>query len=56
MVAFFLINAIMLGVSFLLPNYLQVALLCESMLAGFMLLPGAGLNAIMGPIGGTALD
>ena len=26
------------------------------MLAGFMLLPGAGLNAIMGPIGGTALD
>ena len=46
----------MLGVSFLLPNYLQVALLCESMLAGFMLLPGAGLNAIMGPIGGTALD
>lgn len=46
----------MLGISFLLPNYLQVALLCESMLAGFMLLPGAGLNAIMGPIGGTALD
>lgn len=32
--AFFLINAIMLGTSFLLPNYLQVALLCESMIAG----------------------
>ena len=31
LVAFFLINAIMLGTSFLLPNYLQVALLCESM-------------------------
>lgn len=46
----------MLGISFLLPNYLQVALLCESMLARFMLLPGAGLNAIMGPIGGTTLD
>ena len=28
----------MLGTSFLLPNYLQVALLCESMIAGFMLL------------------
>lgn len=56
LVAFFLINAIMLGTSFLLPNYLQVALLCESMLAGFMLLPGAGLNAAMGPFSGAALD
>lgn len=56
LIAFFVINAIMLGTSFLLPNYLQVALLCESMLAGFMLLPGAGLNAIMGPFGGAALD
>lgn len=55
-VAFFLINAIMLGTSFLLPNYLQITLLCESMLAGFMLLPGAGLNAIMGPFSGAALD
>lgn len=56
LVAFFLINAIMLGTSFLLPNYLQVALLCDSMLAGFMLLPGAGLNAVMGPFSGAALD
>lgn len=54
--AFFLINAIMLGTSFLLPNYLQVALLCPSMLAGFLLLPGAGLNALMGPFSGAALD
>lgn len=56
LIAFFLINAIMLGISFLLPNYLQVALLCESMVAGFMLLPGAGLNAIMGPFSGATLD
>lgn len=56
LVSFFLINAIMLGISFLLPNYLQVTLLCESMLAGFMLLPGAGLNALMGPFSGAALD
>lgn len=46
----------MLGISFLLPNYLQVTLLCESMAAGFMLLPGAGLNALMGPFSGAALD
>lgn len=56
LVAFFLINAIMLGMSFLLPNYLQIALLCESMIAGFLLLPGAGLNAIMGPFSGAVLD
>ena len=56
LVAFFLINAIMLGMSFLLPNYLQITLLCESMIAGFMLLPGAGLNALMGPFSGAALD
>ena len=56
LVAFFLINAIMLGISFLLPNYLQITLLCESMMAGFMLLPGAGLNAVMGPFSGAALD
>ena len=56
LVSFFLINAIMLGMSFLLPNYLQITLLCESMFAGFMLLPGAGLNAVMGPFSGAALD
>lgn len=56
LVAFFLINAVMLGMSFLLPNYLQIALLCESMTAGFLLLPGAGLNAIMGPFSGAVLD
>lgn len=56
LISFFLINAIMLGMSFLLPNYLQITLLCESMFAGFMLLPGAGLNAVMGPFSGAALD
>ena len=30
--------------------------MCESMIAGFMLLPGAGLNALMGPFSGAALD
>ncbi len=35
---------------------MQVALLWESMIAGFMLLPGAGLNALMEPFRGAALD
>lgn len=53
---FFLINLVMLGLMFLLPNYLQVALGLVSMLAGLMLLPGSVLNAVFGPISGAALD
>ena len=56
MIAFFLINAVMLGTSFLLPNYMQLVLGCASMVAGFLMLPGAALNAIMGPFSGAALD
>lgn len=53
---FFLINCVMLGASFLLPNYLQISLSVASMTAGLLLLPGAGLNAIMGPLSGGVLD
>ena len=56
MIAFFLINAVMLGASFLLPNYMQIVLGSASMVAGFLMLPGAALNAIMGPFSGAALD
>ncbi|MCD7981660.1 MAG: DHA2 family efflux MFS transporter permease subunit [Clostridiales bacterium] len=56
LICFFLINAIMLGAAFLLPNYSQVVLTCTSMFAGLMLLPGAGLNAITGPFSGAVLD
>lgn len=53
---FFLINLVMLGMMFLLPNYLQVALGLISMTAGLMLLPGSVLNAVFGPVSGAALD
>lgn len=53
---FFLINLVMLGMMFLLPNYLQIALGLVSMTAGLMLLPGSVLNAIFGPISGAILD
>ncbi len=56
MICFFLINAIMLGAAFLLPNYSQIVLACSSMSAGLMLLPGAGLNAMIGPFSGAVLD
>ncbi|MBQ8824063.1 MAG: DHA2 family efflux MFS transporter permease subunit [Ruminococcus sp.] len=53
---FFLINCAMLGASFLLPNYMQIAISLASMTAGFMMLPGAALNAASGPIAGAILD
>ena len=56
LICFFLINAIMLGAAFLLPNYSQIVLGCVSMSAGLMMLPGAGLNAISGPFSGAVLD
>lgn len=56
LVCFFLINAIMLGLAFVLPNYSQIVLVCSSMMSGLMLLPGAGANAIIGPFSGAVLD
>lgn len=56
LIAFFLINAVMLGASFLLPNYTQVVIEAASFTAGLILLPGALLNAGAGPISGMILD
>ena len=36
----------MLGTSFLLPNYLQVALLCEFMLVGYLFLKKINKNKV----------
>ena len=56
LIAFFLINAVMLGASFLLPNYTQVVIGAASFTAGLILLPGALLNAGADPISGMILD
>ena len=50
LIAFFLINAVMLGASFLLPNYTQVVIGAASFTAGLILLPGALLNAGADPV------
>ena len=56
LIAFFLINAVMLGASFLLPNYTQVVIGAASFTTGLILLSGALLNAGAGPISGMILD
>ncbi|WEV42105.1 DHA2 family efflux MFS transporter permease subunit [Bifidobacterium sp. ESL0682] len=54
--AFFLLQAVSLGLSFILPNYLQLADHSSALAAGLTLLPGAALGAVFAPLGGRILD
>ncbi|UQS81880.1 DHA2 family efflux MFS transporter permease subunit [Bombilactobacillus folatiphilus] len=55
-VSFFLIQVSSLGVSFLLPNYIQLVNQQTATIAGLLVLPGAALGAILSPVGGQLLD
>ncbi|ANZ60346.1 MFS transporter [Secundilactobacillus paracollinoides] len=54
--AFFLLQLISLGMSFLLPNYIQLVNGSTSTIAGLVVLPGAALGAALAPISGRILD
>ncbi|KFI45150.1 drug resistance transporter, EmrB/QacA subfamily [Bifidobacterium bohemicum] len=54
--AFFLLQAVSLGLSFILPNYLQLAGGAKPLVAGLLLLPGAAVGACFAPLGGRILD
>lgn len=53
---FLLFQLVALGLSFLLPNYIQLTNYATAMTAGLVVLPGAALGAITGPFGGRLLD
>ncbi|WEV74167.1 MFS transporter [Bifidobacterium sp. ESL0798] len=55
-IAFFLQQVVSLGLSFILPNYLQLADHSSALVAGLTLLPGAALGAVFAPLGGRILD
>ncbi|MCK8607235.1 MFS transporter [Apilactobacillus ozensis] len=55
-VAFFINQLIILGLAFIVPNYIQIINKSSSSLAGLILLPGAIMGAIMSPISGSLLD
>ncbi|WEV75257.1 MFS transporter [Bifidobacterium sp. ESL0800] len=55
-IAFFLQQVVSLGLSFILPNYLQLADHSSALVAGLTLLPGAVLGAAFAPLGGHILD
>ncbi|QZN93244.1 MFS transporter [Limosilactobacillus panis] len=54
--AFLLFQLTALGLSFLVPNYIQLVNHGSAMLAGLIVLPGAALGAVTGPFGGRLLD
>lgn len=54
--AFFLIQLGALGMSFVLPNYVQLVNLKSALVAGLVVLPGAALGAVFAPLGGSILD
>ncbi|WP_143462438.1 MFS transporter [Levilactobacillus enshiensis] len=56
LLAFFLIQITALGLSFVLPNYLQLVDHQSAFIAGLVVLPGAVIGAIFAPVGGHLLD
>ncbi|UQS83687.1 DHA2 family efflux MFS transporter permease subunit [Bombilactobacillus thymidiniphilus] len=54
--AYFLFQINTLGLSFILPNYVQLVNHQTAMIAGLLVLPGGALGAICSPISGRLLD
>lgn len=54
--AFFLIQTTALGLSFILPNYVQLVNNGSALQAGLLVLPGAALGALLAPFSGRILD
>ncbi len=54
--SFFALQLISLGLSFILPNYIQLVNGTPASIAGLIVLPGAILGAIFAPFGGRILD
>ena len=49
-------QAVLLGLSFILPNYLQLGLHASATAAGLFMFPGAVIGAVLAPISGRVLD
>lgn len=56
LIAFFLLQLAVLGISFILPNYIQLVNHQTALLAGLIVLPGAALGALFAPLSGSLFD
>lgn len=55
-ISFFFFQLCSLGISFILPNYIQLVNHQSATIAGLLVLPGAMLGAILAPFSGQLLD
>ncbi|MEO1769449.1 MFS transporter [Candidatus Enterococcus ferrettii] len=53
---FLVCQFLLLGISFVLPNFLQIILGKDAFVSGLVMLPGAAVGAILAPISGRVLD
>ncbi|WP_416353345.1 DHA2 family efflux MFS transporter permease subunit [Agrilactobacillus fermenti] len=56
LLSYFLMQLTNLGISFILPNYLQIVNHRTALIAGLLMLPSAALGAVFAPIGGRIMD
>ncbi|MGX7174267.1 MFS transporter [Enterococcus ratti] len=54
--SFLVYQFLLLGVSFILPNFIQIVQGNNSFIAGLSMLPGAAIGAILSPFSGKLLD
>ncbi|MBX8456224.1 DHA2 family efflux MFS transporter permease subunit [Apilactobacillus kunkeei] len=55
-ISFFIIQFITLGLSFILPNYVQLVNHSSAFIAGLLVLPGAIVGALFAPVSGSLYD
>ncbi|MGX7013847.1 MFS transporter [Vagococcus silagei] len=56
LLSFLMFQVLLLGISFILPNFVQIVLDAEASKAGMMMFPGALVGALFAPVSGTILD
>jgi len=56
LISFLVYQFLLLGLSFIIPNYLQIVQLKSASISGMFMLPGALIGAILAPISGRILD
>lgn len=55
-ISYFIIQLVLMGLVFILPNYIQIVLGENPQTSGLVVFPGAALGALMTPVGGKLLD
>ena len=55
-ICFFIMQLVLMGLVFILPNYIQLVNGSSAQISGFVVFPGATLGALFTPLGGRILD